>query len=292
MKYKYTILVVFLLIFAILLLPHACVWKEIKNLPLIGKLSTQATIPVNINITINSVCGNGDLEGQEQCDFGPYNGFLNGGCTTTCTFMNIPERDVCINNGGVWSLFPDSCVDDCEAQKINSINPPVACDATPTFGCSCQLIPNRVSIPDICWNEVTIRCEYPTLCPYLTPRSPNWCDNGVITPGQIINGCIMAPTCFCEDVTVLTPPCEGGTLIYVNQTTFCPLPPTCQFPISSGGGGGGIVDRPIRLPDIPIEESTINRCTSEGYLFSIILFLIALVVGVKYRKEIKKELRF
>jgi 6-phosphogluconolactonase (cycloisomerase 2 family) len=80
------------------------------------------------------VCGNGVVEGAEQCDNGPENGTLNSCCTSTCTFQ--PAVTACADEG-------DLCTQDLCAGTADTCTHPVAPSlmcATPTVAQGASLL--------------------------------------------------------------------------------------------------------------------------------------------------------
>lgn len=59
--------------------------------------------------------------------------------------VSVTPRKQCLDQGGEWTQFPNSCVDSCEYRR----NPDMVCAQVITMGCNCG--------EGECWNGVT--CE-------------------------------------------------------------------------------------------------------------------------------------
>jgi len=185
------------IIAAILFLLPLCFYSDL--------FSPQAQLDIQFNVA--GVCGNGVIDGGEQCDLGPYNDVFNSGCDSSCDIVNIPEKDNCEASGGTWTLFNDDCADSCDSQKLYTVQDPT-CANTQTFACDCDVNPPEETCADI-----SGACAYLPQCPQWTPPAPNWCtDPGdIIVPGAIVNRCQMPPSCLSGEIVIDPPydPCDA-----------------------------------------------------------------------------------
>lgn len=158
------------------------------------------------------MCGNGMLEGSEQCDFGAADNGANTGCESDCTFScgsnpDCDDANVC--NGS----------EACSVVTVNSQTGHRCTAGTPqNDGVSCDT-------GKICVNEI---CAMGT-CGDSFTTSPEECDDANPTPGDgCENDCTYS--CVSSDVNRnCTPadPCDGqGTCNDTNHTCTpgTPLP--------------------------------------------------------------------
>jgi len=271
--------------------------------------SPQSQIDIDFAVSGVGVCGNGVIEGSESCDLGPYNGFLNSGCSNVCTIVSVPEINDCVNQGGTWSLFNGDCADLCEPQKTGVVSSP-SCNAVPTFSCSCGTFNGE----DLCWDGNF--CSFIPFCPTWALPSPDWCLGGTVIPGSVVNRCRMPPSCIPGppiNNTNTTPPlvdddcgiplgllCPDGSLapnknltdsvLCVWEPTGCPIIP----PPTPTGGGSPNTHIPLSvLGDSNIlttsEQEVPFVCENKDYLLGLLLILSGLVYAYINRKELFKK---
>jgi fibro-slime domain-containing protein len=158
------------------------------------------------------VCGDGKVEGTEQCDFGAANNNGSyGGCNSNCT--NGPSC-----GDGVLQDPPEQC----DRGTANNVGGYGGCNPNCTNGPSCG--DGVVQSPEACdygaannfggYGGCNPNCTVGPYCGDGVLQPPEQCDNG--TAGNVggYNGC--NPNCtlagFCGDGVVQNPPeqCDNG----------------------------------------------------------------------------------